>query len=211
MKHLANLYLSELQPSREKLTFNRVMGATASLLVVAVVLGISMHLWASQQQINTQRAAHALSQAQQKLAAKQQQLRAAMNNPDVEQRIEQTELQLGQRQRLLQQMQQITESGQVSFATLLNELAQADVEAIWLQRILVANSELTLQGKTANASALPVWLASFSNYPSLSGRQFGVFELRDNASSGVLDFTVGSLQHSSLLSSQPSRGAGAAQ
>lgn len=211
MKHLANLYLSELQPSREKLTFNRVMSATATFLVVAVVLGIGMHWWANQQQINTQRVAHALSQAQQQLATKQQQLRVAMKNPEIEQRIEQIELQLGQRQRLLQQMQQVTESGQVSFATLLNELAQADVEAIWLQRILVASGELTLQGKTANASALPVWLASFSSYPSLSGRQFGVFELRDNASSGVLDFTVGSLQHSSLLNSQPIRGAGAAQ
>lgn len=210
MKLLANLYLVELQPSREVFTFKRVMAATVALFVVAVVASVGATFYANQQQIQTQRLVHEFSQAQQELTRIREELRAATNNAQLAQQISDVEMQLGQRQRLLQQMQQVTLSSQVSFASLLQDIARADVESIWLQRILVANNQLTLQGKTTNAGALPQWLASFSDYSALSNRQFGVFELRDTPGSGVLDFTVGSLQHSSLLT-QPSRNSGASR
>ena len=201
MKQFANLYLAELQPAREQLTLNRVAAALGGLLLVMIVVGFGLNFYAGQQQILTQRLQHDFSQVQQQLTAKQAELRVAMNNPELEQKIENIEGKLGERQRLLQQMKLVTETSEVSFAKLLEDVARADVEAIWLQRIVVANNQLTLQGKTANPSALPQWLASFSAHASLSDRQFGVFELRDNEGSGALDFTVGSLQHSSILTS----------
>lgn len=210
MKQIANLYVIELQPEQETLTFKRVMIAVAAVLVIGVFSSVGMTFWANQAEVNTQRMAHSLSQAQQRLIAKQNELRTAMNNPEIAQRIEQIELDLAQRQRLLQQMQSVTQTQDASFAQVLEELARADTDAIWLQRILIANGQLTLQGKTANASALPLWLASFSDYDTLSGRQFGVFELRDEDATGVLDFTVGSLQHSSLLA-RPRANSGAAR
>lgn len=210
MKQIANLYVFELRPKHETLTFKRVMIAVAAVLVVGIFSSVAMTLWANHSEINTQRMAHNLSQAQQQLVAKQNELRTAMNDPKVTQQIEQVEVELAQRQRLLQQMKSVTQTQEASFALVLEELARADIEAIWLQRILIANGQLTLQGKTADASALPLWLASFSNYDTLSGRQFGVFELRDEDATGVLDFTVGSLQHSNLLA-RPRANSGAAR
>lgn len=210
MKQIANLYVLELRPKHETLTFKRVMTAVAAVLVLGVFGSVAMTLWANQTENNTQRMAHNLSQSQQQLIAKQAELRAAMNDAKVAQQIEQIELDLAQRQRLLQQMQNVTQTQAASFADVLDDLARADTDAIWLHRILISNGQLTLQGKTASASALPLWLASFSDYDTLSGRQFGVFELRDVNTSGVLDFTVGSLQHSSLLA-QPRTNAGAAR
>lgn len=208
MKLLANLYVAELHPSKETLTFNRAAGLVAAAMVLAVLVSFGTTFYANQQLTATQRANHDFSQVQQRLTAKQNELRMAMNNPQLEQKILETEQKLAQRQRLQQQMRAVTVNNQTSFAGLLKDIARADVTSIWLQRIIVANDQLTLQGKTTNASALPLWLASFSDYSSLQGRQFGVFELRDNSASGVLDFTVGSLQHSSLLT-QPVAGAGA--
>ncbi|GAB3288560.1 PilN domain-containing protein [Pseudidiomarina andamanensis] len=210
MKQIANLYVLELRPNNETLTFKRVMIAVAAVLVIGIFSSVAMTLWANQAEVDTQRMAHSLSQAQQQLIAKQNELRAAMSDPKVAHQIEQIELDLGQRQRLLQQMQSVTQTQEASFAQVLEELARADTDAIWLQRILIANGQLTLQGRTADASALPLWLASFSNYDTLSGRQFGVFELRDEDATGVLDFTVGSLQHSSLLA-RPRANSGAAR
>lgn len=210
MKHIANLYVLELQPKHETLSFKRVVGTVAVVLVLGVLSSLAMSFWANQSVITTQRMAHNLSQSQQQLIAKQNQLRQAMNNPEMAQQIEQIEIDIAQRQRLLQQMQNVTQTKEASFAKVLEELARADTDAIWLQRILIANGQLTLQGKTSNASALPLWLASFSNYDTLSGRQFGVFELRDVETSGVLDFTVGSLQHSSLMA-RPNTNSGAAR
>ena len=210
MKQIANLYVLELQPKHETLTFKRVMIAVAAVLVIGIFSSVAMTLWANQTEVDTQRMAHSLSQAQQQLIAKQNELRAAMSDPKVAKQIEQIELDLAQRQRLLQQMQSVTQTQEASFAQVLEELARADTDAIWLQRILIANGQLTLQGRTADASALPLWLASFSNYDTLSGRQFGVFELRDEDATGVLDFTVGSLQHSSLLA-RPRANSGAAR
>ncbi|CUA87056.1 PilN domain-containing protein [Pseudidiomarina woesei] len=200
MKQLANLYVQELHPRKQSLTFTRAAGVVAAAAVLAVVFSGASRWYAGQQQIATQRTNHELSQVQQRLTAKQNELRAAMNNPQVEQQITAIEAQLAQRQRLLQQMTSVTAASQTSFAQLLTDIAKADLESIWLQRVIAANSQLTLQGKTTDASALPQWLASFSNYPTLQERQFGVFELRDNSQEAALDFTVGSLAHSSLLS-----------
>ncbi|SFR47112.1 hypothetical protein SAMN04488070_1372 [Pseudidiomarina maritima] len=210
MKKIANLYVPELQPKRETLTFKRVAITIAAVLVVGVLASITLNFWANQQTIATQRMAHSLSQAQQQLVAKQNELRTAMNDPQVAQQIETVELEFAQRQRLLQQMRGVTQTANASFADVLVDLARADTDAIWLNRILITNGQLTLQGKTADASALPLWLASFSDYETLSGRQFGVFELRDVDTRGVLDFTVGSLQHSSLLV-QPRMNSGSAR
>lgn len=200
MKLLANLYVAELHPRKQSLTFTRAAGVLAAAVVLAVLLTVASRWYAGQQQIETQRTNHELSQVQQRLTAKQNQLRSAMNNPQVEQKITEIEAQLAQRQRLLQQMASVTASSQTSFAQLLTDIAKADVDSIWLHRVIAANNQLTLQGKTTDASALPQWLASFSNYPTLQERQFGVFELRDNNTDAALDFTVGSLAHSSLLS-----------
>jgi len=209
MKQLANLYVPELHPRKQSLTFTRAAGVVAAAAVLAVVFSGASYWYAGQQQIATQRTNHELSQVQQRLTGKQNELRAAMNNPQVEQEIADIEAQLAQRQRLLQQMTSVTASSQTSFAQLLTDIAKADVESIWLQRVIAANNQLTLQGKTTDASALPQWLASFSNYPTLQERQFGVFELRDNSQEAALDFTVGSLAHSSLLSHSARSNAGA--
>lgn len=203
MKQIANLYTADLRPKREIFTFKQFAVTLLVVVGFGVVSSIIATLVAHQQTIESQRLAQSLSQAQQQLAAKQNELRAAMNDPKVTQQIENVERELGQRNRLLAQMRQLTQTTNASFAEVLIDLARADIDAIWLNRILIANRQLTLQGKTTNASALPQWLANFSNYETLSNRQFGVFELRDIDQRGWLDFTVGSLQHSSLLM-QPS-------
>lgn len=191
MKRLANLYLAELQPSRERLTLNLLAAVSGGLIVLILVLALVGNYLVAQQEAEAKQASRQLNDLQQQLENRQQQLTVALKDTGLENEISQVEQQVAQQQRLLQQMLQLISLTESSFASLMRDVARVDNEELWLQRIIIDNGQLTLQGRTLEASALPSWLASFAAYDTLSGRQFAVFELRDEAE-GALEFTVGS-------------------
>lgn len=194
MKHYANLYVAELQPNREWLTLNRFAAFTGALIVVFLVVSIVLFLLGQYQHSSYVESFTRANQLTTELQAKQVQLDAALNNTSLNNEINETQRQLTLRQRLLSQMQTITGRNQVSFSQLFSDLAAVDEDAIWLQRIVISNDALTLQGKTLQPQMLPTWLANFSEYGALKNRPFGVFDLRDEGDRG-LQFTVGHLEH----------------
>jgi Tfp pilus assembly protein PilN len=210
MKLVANLYTTELQPYVERYSLNVVAASIAGAAVLMLVMAVVANVLAAQQQAAKQELAEQVTQLQQRVTTKQQALQQALNDANLKHQISQLTTQLKQRERLLTQMRQVTETGQTSFGEILNDLARADRSNIWLHRILIANNQLTLQGYTTQARALPQWLSSFPTYDTLKDRSFGVFELRDT-NMGTLEFTVGSGEHSKLLQVHPvqtqSRGA----
>ncbi|MDX1526586.1 MAG: hypothetical protein R3273_10140 [Pseudidiomarina maritima] len=204
MKRIANLYVAELQPNRDPLTLKLVSLVVGTLLVV-VMIGAGLSKWyLANQQATTAKLSAQNTAVQQQVNQQQELLKQALNDKQLLAEIDQLELRLAQRQRLLQHMRSVTQTGQPSFANVMTDLARVDNDNIWLQRIVLAYQDMTLQGHTTAASALPRWLASFSNYPTLKNRNFGVFELRDEQN-GALQFTVGSDSHGSLLLQQPSQ------
>lgn len=206
MKAYANLYLEELRPSREWLTLNRFTAYTGALVLLFVVASIVLYLLAQYQHTSYVESYNRASQLSAELQAKQAQLDAALNNTTLNAEINEVQRQLTLRQRLLAQMETITGRNQVSFSQLLSDLSAADEEVIWLQRIILSDDALTLQGRTLQPQTLPTWLADFSRYQALKNRPFGVFELRDEGEQG-LQFTVGHLEHERSVSG----GAGRAQ
>ncbi|MDX1706312.1 PilN domain-containing protein [Pseudidiomarina sp.] len=191
MKRLANLYLAELQPSRERLTLNLLAAVCGGLILLLVVLALSGNYLVAQQEAQARQASRQMNELQQQLENRTQQLAVALKDPALENKISRLEQQVAQQQRLLQQMLQLISLTESSFASLMRDVARVDNEELWLQRIIIDNGQLTLQGRTLEAGALPSWLASFAAYDTLRGRQFAVFELRDEAA-GALEFTVGS-------------------
>ncbi|WP_258807474.1 hypothetical protein [Pseudidiomarina sp. CB1] len=204
MKHYANLYVDELKPSSEWLTLNRFAAYTGALVVVFVVTFIVLFLLARYQHANYVESYARASELSTELQTKQAQLEAAMKNSTLSAEINDVQQQLTLRQRLLAQMQNITGRNQVSFSQLLQDLAAADDQVIWLQRIMLTNDALTLQGRTLQPQTLPTWLAEFSSYPALKERPFGVFEIRDEGELG-LQFTVGHLDHARNVSASAGR------
>jgi len=194
MKQYANLYVAELQPNREWLTLNRFAAYGGALVVVFVVVAIVLSLVSKYQHSDYVDSYARSNQLNTELQNKQAQLDAALNNTSLNVEINEVQRQLTLRQRLLVQMQTITGRNQVSFSQLLRDLSAADDQAIWLQRILLSDDALTLQGRTLKPQMLPTWLADFSDYQALRDRPFGVFELRDEGETG-LQFTVGHLGH----------------
>ncbi|RUO62419.1 hypothetical protein [Pseudidiomarina insulisalsae] len=194
MKNYANLYVDELRPNREWLTFNRFSAYTGALLVLIVVLWVVLTLISQQQNEAYVASYQRANQLNAELQAKQRQLDAALNDSELTEQLNDVQRTLNLRQRLLLQMQQITGRNQSSFSALFSDLAAVDQPDVWLQRILLADDHLTLQGHTLSAQQLPVWLADFGRYDTLQNRPFGVFELRDEGEQG-LSFTVGHLNH----------------
>lgn len=194
MKRYANLYVEALQPSREWLTLNRFAAYVGGLVVVLVIAFIVVFLFADYQHGEYVESFERSSQLNAQLQSKQAELDAAMNNSSLETELNEVQQQLTLRQRLLAQMQAITGRNQVSFSQLLLDLSAADEETIWLQRIMLSDDALTLQGRTVEPQTLPTWMAEFSEYDALKDRPFGVFELRDEGDVG-LQFTVGHLAH----------------
>lgn len=191
MKQLANLYLAELQPSRERLTLNLLAGVSGGLIILILITMVVGSYLTAQQQDQVQQVSRQVSDLEEQVESRQQQLNEALKDTSLQNEISELEDRIARQQRLLQQMLQLIAMTESSFARLLRDIAQVDNEQIWLQRIIIENGQLTLQGRTIEASALPTWLASFTAHGTLQGRQFAVFELRDEAE-GALDFTVGS-------------------
>lgn len=204
MKRIANLYVAELQPNRDPLTLKLVSLVVGALLVIVIAAAGVGKWYLANQQATTAKLTQQNRALQNQVNQQQELLKQALNDKQLLAEIENLELRLAQRQRLLQHMRSVTQTGQPSFANVLTDLARVDNDNIWLQRILLAHQDMTLQGHTTAASALPRWLASFSNYPTLRNRNFGVFELRDEQN-GALQFTVGSDSHGSLMLQQPSQ------
>lgn len=199
MKHIANLYAAELQPNRDPLTLNLFAGVFGILLVLMVVGALLGRWYVAAQQTTAAELTAQNAQVQRHVKQLQEQLQQAQHDQQLLREIESLQEKIAQRRRLMTQLQQLTQASQASFAQVLTDLARVDSEQVWLTRIVLANYEMTLQGQTTVANALPQWLANFSNYSTLRHRHFGVFELRDE-NTGSLHFTVGSTAHNAMLS-----------
>ncbi|MGQ4276701.1 hypothetical protein ACQ5ES_06600 [Pseudidiomarina sp. E22-M8] len=194
MKTFANLYLSELQPNRQWLTLRRFVAVNGALVIVVLVAWLLIKLVAGQQQAEFVASAAEANRVETALRQRQATLEQALNNSSLNGDLDRVQQTLTLRQRLLVQMQQLTGRNNVSFSQLLADLSEADKNAIWLQRILMQDDALTLQGHTIEPQQLPAWLAEFSQFSTLKDRPFGVFELREEGDQG-LRFVVGHLQH----------------
>jgi hypothetical protein len=206
MKRIANLYTAELKPNREWLTLRRMLAINLALLVSFIVLWSIASLLLSQQQAQQVQVRNQMSTTEAQLQSQQQVLERALNDSELNQALDAAQQTFVARSRLLDQMQTYTQQNQLSYAQLLVDLSAADGDAIWLQRILVNNNALSLEGHTLQPQQLPSWLASFSRYETLQDRPFGVFELSDSNEQG-LRFVVGHIQNEAL-NSQGRGGAG---
>lgn len=204
MKQFANLYLNELRPNRERLTLNFVASAVAAVLVLLVIATLATSWVVNGKKAEVTALQAELAQLQKQIKEQQDVLNTALNDPQLLGEIAGVEQKVAQQQRLLQQMLQTTAGSQASFAGVMHDIAAVDVDDLWLSSITINDGQLSLRGSSLNPTVLPLWLNSFSSQPNLSGRQFGVFELRVGSEQEVLQFAVGSLGGaSSVVEVQP--------
>ncbi|MFC0445921.1 hypothetical protein ACFOD1_01575 [Pseudidiomarina halophila] len=199
MKTFANLYVNELQPNREWLTLRRFIAINGALIVALFVAWLLITLIAGQQQSDLAASVAQANRIEVELRQRQATLEEALNDSSLNEEIDSVQQQLTLRQRLLIQMQQLTGRNNVSFSELLADISAVDNNAVWLQRILMQDDALTLQGHTLEPQQLPVWLADFSKFSTLKDRPFGVFELREEGDQG-LRFVVGHIENSGNVS-----------
>ena len=77
------------------------------------------------------------------------------------------------------------------FSAYLNSLSNLQVDDVWLDEILLADSFLKIRGSALRADLIPTYFASFSKEAVFRGQRFQLFELdRKPDTNWKVDFTI---------------------
>lgn len=172
MKTRVNLYLPELRPRRVLVTLEFCL---AVWLLAALGMG-GASFWMNQQAQSAKAEAQPLLQMHQQKQTEVQQLTQRVANRKVDRRLEQQiqalQQQLQAKQLLVGELEQQSLLKNEGFAPLLQALADAHDNRLWLTRIHVQERQLHLAGATTAANAVPQWISQLQQNDYFVGKSF---------------------------------------
>ena len=190
MKLRVNLYVTALQPVKEKISLKLLVNSTLGLCAVLLLAGfvLTMHtetkqkqLAALQQQVKTQ--TQELTQLQQTLGSRQP-------APElVKQRTELNQI-IAQKQKLLQFVQNEQRKTSVQYSPVFQYLANIDPDGFWLNSFSLNATSSQFSGYVTQAELLPKWLSRLSDTAFFKGHSFSQFEIKQTDKTEALVFKV---------------------
>lgn len=190
MKLRVNLYVQALQPVKEKISLNLLVGSTLGLSVVLLVTGLLINLQAEakqtqvvvlQQQVKTQ--AEQISQLQKLINERKPSELLVKQHTELTQTIV-------QKQKLLQFVQGEQVKTSVKYSPVFQYLAGIDPEGFWLESFSLNASSSEFSGYVTKAELLPLWLTHLSATEFFKGHTFSRFEINQTDKSEALAFKV---------------------
>jgi len=180
MKHRINLYTKQLQPVKEVLPFKLLL---ASWGAIAILIGLLTGglFWQQHSQKNDNiKLADKLQQAQQTLTVRASEL--ARRNDKVALLAQKSVLtsQIAVKQRILATMIAQTESNSQGYAELFLALAEVKGTNIWLTKINVHNSAVSLYGGAIRSNDVLIWLEALKQVDPLTGQDFSSLKILRN-------------------------------
>jgi len=181
MKHRINLYTQQLQPTKEVLPFRLVLVSwgAAAILIGLVTGGL---LWQLHSQKNENiHLADKLQQAQQTLTVRASEL--ASRNDKVQLLAQKRDLvsQIAIKQRILTTMSAQTKSNSQGYSELFLALAEVKGTNIWLTKINVQDSAVSLYGGAIRSNDVLVWLEALKQVDPLAGQDFSSLKILRNS------------------------------
>ncbi len=190
MKLRVNLYVQALQPVKEKISLNLLVGSTLGLSVVLLATGLLINLQAEakqtqvvvlQQQVKTQ--AEQVSQLQKLINERKPSELLVKQHTELTQTIV-------QKQKLLQFVQGEQVKTSVKYSPVFKYLAGIDPEGFWLESFSLNASSSQFSGYVTKAELLPLWLTHLSATEFFKGHTFSRFEINQTDKSEALAFKV---------------------
>lgn len=190
MKLRVNLYVQALQPVKEKISLNLLVGSTLGLSVVLLATGLLINLQAEakqtqvvvlQQQVKTQ--AEQVSQLQKLINERKPSELLVKQHTELTQTIV-------QKQKLLQFVQGEQVKTSVKYSPVFKYLAGIDPEGFWLESFSLNASSSEFSGYVTKAELLPLWLTHLSATEFFKGHTFSRFEINQTDKSEALAFKV---------------------
>lgn len=178
MKQWVNLYRSDLQPIKQRLTLGRlstVLGVWLALLIAVVVVTQWQNSAVTQE---NEKLSNALQAVNDDLTRARERLER--REPSLQLREEKEELiqQLQDTQSFSRRISEFQQGQSSSVSRFLSELAQITPEAIWLTDFSIAGENIRLHGQALNSEALVLWMDKFGQSDLLADKRFAVVELK---------------------------------
>ena len=178
MKQWVNLYRSDLQPIKQRLTLGRlstVLGVWLALLIAVVVVTQWQNSAVTHE---NEKLSNALQAVNDDLTRARERLER--REPSLQLREEKEELiqQLQDTQSFSRRISEFQQGQSSSVSRFLSELAQITPEAIWLTDFSIAGEDIRLHGQALNSEALVLWMDKFGQSDLLADKRFAVVELK---------------------------------
>ncbi|MGM0630873.1 MAG: PilN domain-containing protein [Pseudomonadota bacterium] len=178
MKQWVNLYRSELQPVKQRLTLARlsaVLGVWLGLLITVLVFTQWQNATVTQENAKL---SNALSNVNDDLSRARERLDQREPSPQLRAEKEQLMQQIQDAQSFSQRISDFKQGQSSSVSDFLNELARITPEAIWLTDFSIASENIRLHGQALNSEALVLWMDKFGQSDLLADKRFAVVELK---------------------------------
>ncbi len=190
MKSTINLYSDDLKPRLEVLTLPFVM--VVWLIVSVLVVSIAVFMGIKQEQAE-QRFAQ-VNEQKMMLEGQLRGMSEALSERKPDDKlladIVRAELLLRDNSALLSRLNDKSRLASHDYPALMENLASAHHQNVWLKRILVEGEHVYLQGSALGAAAIPEWIEQLSATPFFEGVEFeqASFTEQDN---NAVDFMLG--------------------
>jgi len=178
MKQWVNLYRSDLQPIKQRLTLGRlsaVLGVWLALLIAALVVTQWQNSAVTQENAKLSNALQAvnddLTRARERLERREPSLQLREEKEELAQQLQDT-------QSFSRRISEFQQGQSSSVSSFLNELAEITPEAIWLTDFSIAGENIRLHGQALNSEALVLWMDKFGQSDLLADKRFAVVELK---------------------------------
>ena len=177
MKNQINLYTAELRPVKETLPLTLVLFSWGGLLLVM------MSAYAVLTVLNGQQTAvnDVLTEQQNNKSALVStlttELSARIEDPHFVQKQQELQTELDLKQRLLRIYSNREDEKNQGFSGLLEGLAETSVSKLWLTRISLVGTKLSLEGVASGAEVIPAWVDGLKQSEFLAGRDFAALQI----------------------------------
>lgn len=181
MKHRIEFYQAALKPSQEPANLGLLLQVSLAIILLWGCMfaysGFTQHQL--KQQNNDVQAAVSVGERE---VAQLQQTLADLNAHQDNGERDRLELNIKRRQQLLGTLNQ---ENLVSYARVLNDLAQISWQNVALQGLTLQGEQMVLRGEASQASAVPAWILGFEKSDSLRGHRFGQLAISQQAEGGL--------------------------
>jgi MSHA biogenesis protein MshI len=189
-KQSVNLYTAELRPKKELLQAGTAVLALMALVLVMVgIAGVTQ--WQSQQARAEQSKMSARVEALNAgVASLTQTIEARQARPQQRDELERVAGEVGQRRRILADIEVLAAEKSRGFSSYLEALARQTLNGLWLTGIHLAESGayVALEGQARAGERVPAYLERLSQESVFKGSAFESFTLDRPEDSNVLSF-----------------------
>lgn len=190
MKLRVNLYVSALQPVKEKISLNLLIGSVAGLSALLVATGLIVNLQTDAKKTNLTALQQQVKTQEQQLIQLQQTLGKREPSPVLVKQHTALTQTIAQKQKLLQFVQGEQLKTSVKYSPVFQYLAAVDSQGFWLDGFSLNATSSQFSGYVTEAELLPQWLNKLSGTAFFKGHTFSHFEIKQDEKTEALAFKV---------------------